>query len=262
MRHPRALRGSLFAGVLLTLAAAVLSAAPQAPSNDSQLKAQIERKIRDLKIDRGRVTVGVQDHVVTLDGMLQTLWDKYQIIGFARKLDGITEVRSTIEIVKAENDTELAQAVEKALRTYAHYTVFDYLDGNVRNGVVTLTGMVAQSQLELGHLVDKHSELVERIEKIRGVQELKDQVKVVEGLPSDDAIRFELATRITSDPLFRQYSRANPPIHMLVDHGHVTLIGIVASPMERQKAYEIARSISGVYDVDNQVKTAAELRGK
>jgi len=262
MYHPRSLRVIVLAGALLTLAVAALFAAPQGASNDSQLKAQIERKIGDLKVPRGRVTVSVQDHVVTLDGMLQTLWDKYQIIDFSRMLEGITEVRSTIAIAKGESDAQLAQEVGKALKSYSHYTVFDYIDGNVRNGVVTLSGVVALSQLELGNIVDKHPEIIERIEKIRGVQDLKDQIKVVEYLPSDDAIRYELATRIISDPLFRQYSFNNPPIHMVVDHGHVTLIGIVASPIERQKAYEIARSIGGVFTVDNQVKTAAELKGK
>jgi osmotically-inducible protein OsmY len=262
MYRPRSLRVIVLAGALLALAVSTLSAAPQGASNDSQLKAEIERKITDLKVPRGRVTVSVQDHVVMLDGMVQTLWDKYQIIDFSRKLEGITEVHSTIAIVKAENDTQLAQEVGKALRTYSHYTVFDYIDGNVNNAVVTLKGVVALSQLQLGNIVDKHSEIIERIQKIRGVQDLKDQIKVVEYLPSDDAIRYELATRIINDSLFKQYSFNNPPIHMVVDHGHVTLVGIVASPIERQKAYEIARSISGVFTVDNQVKTAAELKGQ
>ena len=90
MYHPQSLRVIVLASALLAFAAAALAAAPQGSSNDSQLKAQIERKIGDLKVPRGGVTVSVRDHVVTLDGMLQTLWDKYQIIDFARMLEGIT----------------------------------------------------------------------------------------------------------------------------------------------------------------------------
>lgn len=250
---------------LVVVVAAVLSLVSVLPAfagqkSDAQIKADIEKKIAELKVQKSRVMVNVSNHVVTLDGTLQTLWDKYQIIDFARKQDGITEVRSTIEIAKAENDTQLAQEVGKALKSYSHYTVFDYIDGNVNNAVVTLTGSVSLSQLQLGNLVDKHSDVVERIEKIKGIRDLKDQIKVIEALPSDDQIRYELATRIYSDSLFRQYSLNNPPIHMVVDHGHVTLIGIVASGIERQKAYEIARSIGGIYTVDNKVVTADELR--
>src|SRR6188472_1387510 len=116
-----------------------------AQATDAQLKSQVERKVSDLKLGRSRVTVMVADHVVTLDGIVPTLWDKMQIIDFARKLDGIMEVRSRIEIPKAESDTQLAQEVGKQIRGYSRFTVFDYVEGNVKNGVLTLTGAVTIS---------------------------------------------------------------------------------------------------------------------
>jgi hyperosmotically inducible protein len=246
------------AAVVIASLAFATGASVRAQSDDSQLKAQIERKVSDLKLGRSRVTVMVADHVVTLDGTVPTLWDKMQIIDFARKLDGITEVRSTIDIPKAESDTQLAQEVGKQIRGYSRFTVFDYVDGNVKNGVVTLSGAVTISPV--AGIVDKVAQLSERIEKIRGVRELDNQIKVLPTSPSDDQIRYTIAAQIYGDPLFRQYSTANPPVHVIVNAGKVQLIGIVALPLERQKAYEIARSVEGVYEVDNKIQTAAELK--
>ena len=61
---------------------------------------------------------------------------------------------------------------------------------------------------------------------------------------SDDRIRTVIATQIYRDPLFVNYSRVNPPIHVIVEHGHVTLIGIVGSQVDRQKAEAVARMVS------------------
>jgi hyperosmotically inducible protein len=249
-------------GWLLVIVAALsfgIGVSPaRAQSSDAQLKSQIEKKIADLKLGRSKVTVAVADHIVTLDGMVTTLWDKMQIVDFARKLEGITEVRSNIELAKGESDNNLAQQVGKAISEYSRFTVFDFVDGNVRNGTVTLTGAVTISPV--GGIVDKVAQITERIQKIRGVQVLDNQIKVLPTSPSDDEIRYQIAQRIYSDQIFEQYSIARPPVHVIVEAGKVQLIGVVASQLERQKAYEIARSVMGVYEVNNKIATAAELR--
>jgi osmotically-inducible protein OsmY len=54
----------------------------------------------------------------------------------------------------------------------------------------------------------------------------------------------------------------NPPIHVIVEHGHVTLLGIVNSQMDRQKAEAVARGISGVFSVTDQIRLEWEVQGK
>jgi hyperosmotically inducible protein len=52
---------------------------------------------------------------------------------------------------------------------------------------------------------------------------------------------------------------ANPPIHIIVERGRVTLEGVVGSEVDRM----IARSIAGSFDafsVTNNLKTDAEMR--
>jgi hyperosmotically inducible protein len=231
-----------------------LALAQKASATDAQLKAEIERKIGDLKLRSSRITVSVQDHVVTIDGTVPTLWLKREIIDRARKTNLVVQVDATIEIARAESDEQLAAEVGKRLRNYARYTVYDYVDGRVRDAVVTLKGAVT--------MPIKHDEITELLEKTPGVRDIKNGLTVLPVSPSDDRIRVVIVNQIYRDPLFVNYSRVNPPIHVIVEHGHVTLIGIVTSQIERQKAEGIARMISGVFSVNNQVRLASEVQGK
>ena len=114
------------------------------------------------------------------------------------------------------------------------------------NGVVTLTGAVTSTL--------KQDELAERVEKIAGVRELKNELKLLPVSRSDDQLRIRIANLIYSDPLFDNYSRATPPIHIVVEHGHVTLFGIVSSQIEKRKAETVARGMPGVFSVDDRIQ--------
>ena len=240
------------APVFVPAAAAAL--AQKAPATDAQLKAEIERKIGDLKLRSSRITVSVQDHVVTLDGTVPTLWLKREVIDRARKTNLIVQVDATIEIARAESDEQLAAEVGKRLRNYARYTVYDFVDGRVRDAVVALNGAVT--------MTIKQDEIIELLEKTPGVRDIKNGLTVLPVSPSDDRIRVVIANQIYRDPLFVNYSRVNPPIHVIVEHGHVTLIGIVTSQIDRQKAEAVAHMVSGVFSVDNQIRLSSELNGR
>jgi len=233
-------------------AAASAALVQKAPATDAQLKAEIERKIGDLKLRSSRVTVSVRDHVVTLDGAVPTLWVKREVIDRARKTSGVVQVDATIEVARAESDEKLAAEVGKRLRNYARYTVYDYVNGRVRDAVVTLNGAVT--------MPIKQDEITELLEKTPGVRDIKNGLTVLPVSPSDDRIRVVIANQIYRDPTFVNYSRVNPPIHVIVEHGHVTLIGIVTSQIDRQKAEAVAHMVPGVFSVDNQIRLASEVQ--
>jgi len=236
--------------VIVTVAAPLL-ARQAAPGHDAQLEAEITRKIAGLKLEPSHVVVSAHDGVVLLEGTVPTLWVKRQAIEAARKTTGITEVDSTLEIARSENDGQLAAAVIRVLQRYPRMTVYDYIGGTVRNGVVALEGVVTDPT--------KSEDVIESIEKIPGVQDLANNVKLLPVSPEDDRIRVTIANRIYSDSLFVNYSLANPPIHVIVEHGHVTLVGIVASDIERRKAVAVARAVPGVFSVDNQIHLSSDL---
>jgi osmotically-inducible protein OsmY len=53
----------------------------------------------------------------------------------------------------------------------------------------------------------------------------------------------------------------NPPIHIVVENGHVTLTGVVNNNVERMLAQSIASS-SLAFSVKNDLKTDAEVKAE
>ena len=59
----------------------------------------------------------------------------------------------------------------------------------------------------------------------------------------DDELRVRIARAIYGSPHFRGYgSMVNPPIHIIVAHGRVTLEGVVNNNVDRMIARSIASS--------------------
>jgi osmotically-inducible protein OsmY len=244
----------LTAFVLATSLAAVADPL-DAQLSDAQMKVAVEQQLRSSDFGR-RLIVSVEGHVVTLAGTVPTLWVKRDAIKRTFKVPGVESVASDMTISGAESDAALAEEVGKRIRTYAHYTVYDDLAGNVNKGVVTLTGKVTSGT------VDKSAELDELISKVRGVRDINNKIETLPVNPSDDRLRAELVRAIYGGGSLTNYSLADPPIHVIVDRGHVTLIGVVSSEIDRRTAYTNARSVPGTYSVDNQIRIPSELRAR
>jgi hypothetical protein len=76
----------------------------------------------------------------------------------------------------------------------------------------------------------------------------------------DDDLRIRLARAIYSSPHFRGYgSMVNPPIHIIVEHGRVTLEGVVNNNVDRMIARSIASNFLA-FDVKNELKTTQEAK--
>ncbi len=149
-------------------------------------------------------------------------------------------------ISRAENDETLARQVGERIRSYARYTVYDSIDGRINNGVVTLTGVVTEPV--------KASDILERVAKVKGVQAIANKVEVLPVSQTDDRLRVAIVNAIYSDPAFENYSRVDPPIRVIVNNGHVTLVGYVRSQIELIKAESAARGVFGVLAFDNKVQ--------
>jgi len=55
-------------------------------------------------------------------------------------------------------------------------------------------------------------------------------------------------------------TQVNPPIHVVVENGHVTLAGVVNSEVERRKAETVARATFGVLGVTNSLRLDSDFR--
>jgi osmotically-inducible protein OsmY len=56
--------------------------------------------------------------------------------------------------------------------------------------------------------------------------------------------------------LYRYAMGANPSIHIIVDNGHVTLVGVVGNEGDKDMAYIRANGVPGVFSVTNDLRVA------
>jgi osmotically-inducible protein OsmY len=215
------------------------------PLADQEIKGRVEHRLIEEGI-RG-VSVAVQGRTVTLSGTVSSLWERDEAIEQARNVDDVAGVVNSLTIRRAESDESLAETIAAKLRRYVFFSVFDDVNVEVSYGVATLTGYVTMPY--------KSQAMTKLASRVTGVQGVADKIEALPVSGSDDAIRYAIAVRIYNDPLFWNYAiQVNPPIHVIVRYGQVTLTGVVLSEVERRKAEVIARGVFGVFSVDNKLR--------
>jgi hyperosmotically inducible protein len=232
--------------LILAVAIAVPAAAQQhVPLTDQEIASLVEHRLSEQDI-RG-VTVTVRNGEVTLSGTVRSLWAKEEAIEEARKAHDVRAVVSTLTIMRPEDDRTVGEAIADRIRRYVFFSIFDDVDVEVAGGVATLMGSVTMPY--------KAQAIVKLASRVDGVQQVVDELDVLPLSDFDDQIRYAAALRIYNDPLFWNYAvQVNPPIHIVVRNGRVTLTGVVVSEVERRKAEVIAREIFGVLSVDNKLR--------
>jgi len=149
--------------------------------------------------------------------------------------------------VSHKTDNQLAEEVAHAIRMYPRYDIFDWVEGTVQNGVVTLTGAVREPF--------RKGDYEKVVAEIPGVKRVDNELRVLPLSTFDDQIRWAASRAIYRDPMFTAYAiQANPPIHIIVENGKVTLKGVVANPMDKQVAEAKVRTNVMAFDVTNDLQ--------
>ena len=172
---------------------------------------------------------------------------------FARIIVATTVVLALSPPAWAADRTELqvARDVSKQVLTYPQFSIFDSVRMQIDQGSVTLIGKVTMPY--------KKNDLEKRVARIDGVHQVINRITVLPVSSYDDELRFRIARALYGNSNFWNYgSMANPPIHIIVENGHVTLDGVVNSNTDRMLARSIASSF-GAFSVTNDLKTDAEM---
>ena len=178
--------------------------------------------------------------------MLRTMWAL--VVGLT-----LIATAAGADTGDGRKDLQVFNDISKAVTRYAQFTIFDSVDANVKDGVVTLTGRVTMPY--------KKDAIEKRVAKIDGVRQVRDEITVLPVSQFDDRLRYRIARAIYGNPNFWNYATmADPPVHIVVEHSRVTLTGVVQSDVERMLARSIAGSQFGVMSVVNKLKTDAEAR--
>jgi hyperosmotically inducible protein len=142
----------------------------------------------------------------------------------------------------------IAKEVHHELVLLPYYGVFDNLAYKVSpDGTVTLLGQVVRPTTK--------SDAENAVKHIEGVERVDNQIQALPLSPNDDRIRRDAYRAIYANPALSEYAlRAVPPIHIIVNNGHITLEGVVARPMDKQVAEMQAKQVPGAFSVTNNLQ--------
>ena len=145
---------------------------------------------------------------------------------------------------------QLFRDVQKQVLGYSWFSIFDNVEAQVNDGVVVLHGKVTMPY--------NRSDLEQRVARVDGVRQVVNKIDVLPVSQFDDRLRRQLARAIYGNPAFRPFaSMVNPPIHIIVERGRVTLEGVVNNNVDRQIANSIASQVLA-FEVKNELRTTAE----
>lgn len=162
---------------------------------------------------------------------------------------------------------ETTLMVERALQRLPYYGVFDFLAFGVDRGVVTLHGYAYQGNLA--------ADAARAVKRVSGVDEVANTITMLPASQNDDRIRWATFYRIYTDDFLSRYAPGGGtfarrevrsstrfpgmqpfgtyPIHIIVNNGRTTLLGVVDNESDKTVAGMRAREIDGVFGVENEL---------
>ena len=142
-------------------------------------------------------------------------------------------------------DQTLVREIERAITRYAFFTVFDDVSVDIdAESVVVISGHVTA--------LNKRTAIAQRVAGVDGVRGVRNDLDVLPVSRRDTELRYQIARAIYGSSMFWHYAaRQNPPIHMVVKDGQVTLTGIVDNDTERAMAGVLASQFSAVSLTNN-----------
>jgi hyperosmotically inducible protein len=144
---------------------------------------------------------------------------------------------------------DLADQVRHELVMLPFYSVFDDLNYTVDNGVVTLSGAVTRPVLK--------DDAERSVKHLQGVTQVINNIRVLPLSTFDSRIRLaEYRSIFGFAGLYRYGLGTIPSIHIIVDNGHVTLIGVVDNEADKNLANIRANTVPGVFSVTNNLRVA------
>jgi osmotically-inducible protein OsmY len=188
-----------------------------------------------------RVDVSVAESVVTLEGEVDSLAQRWAVERAVRRIAGVTGVNNDLVVVPPANLSRTDDQIENAVNTVLAWTatIPGGIDATVAGGWVTLEGTVGfRFQKEAAE------NAVRQLIGVRGVE--NDLVVATAEAVQDIKTSIGAAIR----------RRIDHPVDIEVafDDGTVTLRGTVHSAAERRDAEESARLALGVRDVVDEVR--------
>lgn len=153
------------------------------------------------------------------------------------------------------DDLAVLRDVQQQVLRYPNFTIFDSVKARLdEGGVLTLTGKVT--------MPFKRNDISKRVARVEGIEQVVNEIDVLPVSQFDNALRWRIAQAIYSNVNFQPFAAMpNPPIHVIVENGRVTLEGVVRSHVDRMLARSLVIGFPA-FGVTNDLKTDAEMRAQ
>jgi len=210
---------------------------------------------------------------VTLHGTVHDEKEKARAVEEVKKIEGVSDVRNLLHVassarsaaVTKRSDDLIKVDVEKRLKADRSLDDSSISVKSVNSGVVLLTGRAAT--------LDDNQRALYYAASQPGVFRVASEIDVPDTLPDED-FRTDVATKqtagaIMSDLWITSTTKMNlaadsrtPATEINVDSrdGVVTLFGVVPSQESKSAAAEIARGVTGVKRVENQIEVVSSAK--
>ena len=216
---------------------------------DAQTTAAIQSRLEHAKVlKHGDVQVTSAAGVATLTGTVDDLAVKLDAEKAARKAPGVSQVLDNIQVnTNGVGEQQMLERARHEIVMYWAYGIFDNITLQADGNRLAVDGQVT--------LPFKKDDIGKLLTRVKGVGAIENNLEVLPVSNFDDRLRLEVARAIYGDPYFLHYRlQSLPPIHIIVKNGHVTLDGVVATPLDRSKADLAARGAGLSFSVvDNLV---------
>jgi osmotically-inducible protein OsmY len=162
-------------------------------------------------------------------------------------------IASAPMFARTDMPQDLADQVRHELVMIPYYSVFDDLNYSVDNatGVVTLSGAVTQPVVK--------DDAERSVKHLAGVTQVVNNIRLLPLFSSDNRIRMAAYRSIFGFAgLYRYAMGTQPSIHIIVDNGNVTLVGVVDNQADKDTAYIRANSVPGVFSVTNNLRVVEQ----
>ena len=150
--------------------------------------------------------------------------------------------------ISEQGVARIQKQVLHKLNMLPYVNAFDYMTFTVdANGTVTLNGDVTNPVLK--------SDAANAVKRVEGVEHVDNKIQVLPLSYFDNGLRVRLFRTIYGyGPLQLYGVGANKSIRIIVDNGHVTLLGIVDNNADKIIAGMRAGEVPGVFSVENQLQ--------
>lgn len=151
------------------------------------------------------------------------------------------------------SQVQIEKKVFKEILKMPYYGLFDSIGFEVNGNTVTLHGKVYNAT--------NRKSAERRVEDIEGVERVINNIEILPLSSFDDSIRYRTVQAFSNGgSLYRYLQGVNPSMRIIVDNGNVSLEGFVRTEGDYNLANILARGVSGVFSVTNNLEVTKEKR--